>query len=137
MTAFGSFDESYPPEILRGYTAPVISGGAARRTVDRSLLVAAGEPGTYEPDVPASERPRNLDELEQRTRLASPAPWPAGAYVLYANGKRAHWSGEAWLSHESPGYPDPAPEVAEVDDVPTGQGSPLLDGGDPDDGDDA
>jgi len=111
VTSFGTYDESYPPEILRGYTAPEPPVmGAARRaattpTTESTLTVVEGAPGEYEPALEPTERPRTLDELAAQTRLTSPAPWRAGSFVLYANGKRAHWSGDEWRSHESPGYP--------------------------------
>ena len=176
--AFGSYDESYPPEVLRGYVAPVLSGGAARRAsstvepvepttpvvdlgpetnspegavlvestraepdgpavvavpVDQlvgdeqlvntgaEFTVTAGTPGTYEPAVSASERPRNVTELRARARPATPAPWDEGAYVLVGTtGKRAHWTGDDWHGDESPGYEpadgdlDAEPEVDEI-----------------------
>ena len=126
--AFGSYDESYPPEILRGYEAPaIVELGAPEpteldaaalvggdeavllteqpATVSRSFTVRPGTPGSYEPEVPAKDRPRNVTELREVARVVDPAPWPAGAYVLVGTtGKRAHWSGEDWRSDESPGY---------------------------------
>ena len=130
----GYYDTSYPPEILRGYTPPVISGGARAATVERTLTVTVGTPGTYEPDVAAKDRPRNVTELRERARVTDPAPWPRGAYVLVGtSGKRAHWSGDDWRSDPSPGYAPapatelPADEVAGSDegDVDDEEGDPL------------
>lgn len=129
MTSPAYYDESYPPEILRGYVPPAeppIVEGAARRTASStsSLTVTAGEPGTYEPEVAPADRPRNVTELRERARVSDPAPWAEGEYVLVGtSGKRAHWSGEDWHGGESPGYPDePAdddldaePDVDELD----------------------
>lgn len=115
--AFGSFDESYPPEVLRGYVAPVLSGGAARRSGASAseLVVTAGTPGSYEPEVGPKDRPRNVTELRESSRPATREPWPAGAYVLVGTtGKRAHWSGVDWHSDASPGY---EPAEVEVDGV--------------------
>jgi len=106
---FGYYDQSYPPEILRGYAAPRVLGGARAVTIERTLTVAAGEPGTYEPELAAKDRPRNVTELRERARVTDPTPWPRGAYVLVGtSGKRAHWTGEDWHSDESPGYAPPA-----------------------------
>lgn len=70
------------------------------------FVVTAGAPGTYEPAVSATERPRNVTELRARARPATPEPWPEGDYVLVGTtGKRAHWSGDDWRGDESPGYP--------------------------------
>ena len=103
------YDESYPPEILRGYVAPALSGGARRATGDRSFVVTAGTPGSYEPEVPAGERPKNVTELRDVARVTEPAPWLEGEYVLVGTtGKRAHWSGEDWHGGESPGYASPS-----------------------------
>jgi hypothetical protein len=69
------------------------------------FTVSAGNPGTYEPAVSASERPRNVTELRARARPATPEPWDEGAYVLVGTtGKRAHWTGDDWHGDESPGY---------------------------------
>lgn len=102
------YDESYPPEILRGYTPPATPVTAARRAAGgRTFVVAAGTPGSYEPEVPATERPRNVTELREVARVTDPSPWPAGAYVLVGTaGKRAHWGGDDWHGDASPGYPD-------------------------------
>jgi len=158
--AFGSYDESYPPEVLRGYTPPLVEG--ARRVgagvgleggevvveptgtppdlgpgsntpegvevvpveatrvepdgpavvaepVDQrpTFIVTAGTPGSYDPEVPAKDRPRNVTELREVARPAPDnlEPWLAGEYVLVGTtGKRAHWSGDDWHGDESPGY---------------------------------
>jgi hypothetical protein len=118
--------DSYPPHLLR---APGTRPGAPRRgdpaaaetpappaatppvsPGDRQepphlLLVTAGTPARYEPAVSVSARPRNVTELRERARPATPEPWPAGAYVLVGErGRRAHWNGSDWRLDESPGY---------------------------------
>lgn len=197
--AFGNYDESYPPEVLRGYVAPVLSGAARREAGDDDVtdpttpppdlgpesnapegavpvdstrtepdgpavvavpadqldeaavgaeptptvrgvvetedgarhegivpasaavdddddepaegdaagstrfVVSAGKPGSYDPEVPASERPRNVTELRERARPLEREPWLEGEYVLVGTtGKRAHWSGDDWHSGEAP-----------------------------------
>ena len=75
-------------------------------------MVTPGEPGTYEPAVPAAQRPRNVTELQAHATPLTPEPWPAGAYVpVGERGKRAHWTGSSWKGGASPGY---AGEVATV-----------------------
>jgi hypothetical protein len=70
------------------------------------LLAAPGQPGTYEPEVPPAERPRNIGELRERVRVVTPEPWPAGARLpLSKIGRYAHWTGTDWKLNESPGYP--------------------------------
>lgn len=119
--ALGYYEQSYPREILRGYEAPVeppLVGGARRSSAGAgdTLVVTAGEPGTYEPELAPRDRPSNVTELRERARPADDAPWPAEAYVLIGtSGKRAHWGGDDWHSGESPGYPD-EPVGAPADD---------------------
>lgn len=123
---FGYYDVSYPPELWESAPAAPPVVGAARRsasegdgtaeTVSRVLTVSAGTPGGYEPEVAAVDRPRNLDELREQTRLDDPAPWPVGSFVpVGVKGKRAHWTGDDWAGGISPGYAAPvAPEVTET-----------------------
>jgi len=113
----GYYDTSYPPEILRGYEPPALVGAArTAATAEHTLTVAAGEPGTYEPELAGRERPRNVSELRARARVIDPAPWPAGTYVLVGvNGKRAHWTGEDWKLGDSPGYKLGTPPDADSD----------------------
>lgn len=109
-SAFAGYDESYPPEILRGYTPPAPVGAARRATAttEQTFAVTEGAPGAYDPEPEPGDRPRTLEELGERTRLASVTPWASGSFIHYGNGKRAHWSGDSWHSHESPGYPEEA-----------------------------
>lgn len=224
--SFGNYDESYPPEVLRGYVAPVLAGAARRpdtegespvsepttpppevdaesnspegavpvdatrtepdgpvvvavpldqldeeaanpppaeegeaestptvraatvREVaepdeptgeDRArFTVTAGTPGTYEPDVSARDRPRNVTELRAFARPATREPWAVDEYVLVGTtGKRAHWTGDDWRGDESPGYGvsddslDDEPDENPDDDEPeprTGPGSSTATG---------
>lgn len=69
------------------------------------FTVAEGAPGTYDPEVSARDRPRNVTELRAFARPESREPWARGSYVLVGTtGKRAHWSGDDWHGDESPGY---------------------------------
>lgn len=121
------YEESYPPEILRGYTPPVVGAGAARRTSTSStatFTVAAGEPGEYDPEVAPADRPSNVTALRERARPADPAPWAEGQYVLVGtSGKRAHWGGDDWHGGESPGYPEPEEESADETDAAEDDGA--------------
>lgn len=85
------------------------------------LTVTVGEPGTYDPQLSAADRPGNLTVLRDAARPATPQPWPAGSYVLVGTtGKRAHWTGSDWKGGASPGYAAPAvrsePEQSAGDD---------------------
>jgi hypothetical protein len=128
---FGYYEQSYPPELwetpqLVGATARSASEGfGAAETVGPVLTVSAGTPGTYEPDVPAAERPRNLAELAA-VQLVDAAPWPRGSYVpTGTNGKRAHWTGTEWARGVSPGYPEPVGDELVGDG--TGEALPEVD----------
>lgn len=132
MTAFGDYEQSYPPEILRGYTPPLV-GATARLSAATggTFTITAGEPGTYSPEVVAADRPRNVTELRERARPADTGPWPEGAYVLVGtSGKRAHWGGDDWHGGESPGYPEPEPEPSRTTaatDVESRRAAPAAD----------
>lgn len=72
-------------------------------------MATPGQPGTYEPDVKAALRPRNVTELQTRATPLTPEPWPAGAYVpMGERGKRGHWTGSSWKGGPSPGYGETA-----------------------------
>jgi hypothetical protein len=80
--------------------------GAVQLTDARQLLVTAGAPGTYQPELRPAERPHNVTELRERAQPDGPTPWAAGQFVpVGTSGKRAHWDGQDWRSGESPGYP--------------------------------
>jgi hypothetical protein len=140
VTAFGDYEQSYPPEVLRGYEPPVLAEAAARRstaaagTVERTLTVAPGEPGSYEPELAAADRPRNVTELRERARVVDPAPWAEGEYVLIGtSGKRAHWDGDDWHSGESPGYRPTDLDGGEVSATPVADAEQRLTGRQPGD----
>jgi hypothetical protein len=87
-----------------GATRTAPSSPAGDETATR-FVVSPGKPGTYDPEVPARDRPRNVTELREVARPNEPEPWLEGEYVLVGTtGKRAHWSGSDWHSDESPGY---------------------------------
>ena len=106
---------SLPPHLLRASGsrpgAPrrgaVTSTAAAPRTrVPQRLRVTSGQPGAYDPDLTAGERPRNVTVLADVAEPGTDA-WPAGSYVpVGTSGKRAHWTGSEWKGGESPGYSD-------------------------------
>jgi hypothetical protein len=125
--------DSYPPHLLRlpgsapgspargvlegGQPAPVTVAVGGQRDAPPVLLATPGEPGTYEPPVSPGDRPRNVTELGARVTVATPEPWPAGAYVpVGERGKRAHWTGSSWKGGVSPGYA--AGELATVRSEP-------------------
>lgn len=100
------YSDSYPPELWETPAPPV---GAARSAQTdgapaATLTVAAGTPGSYVPDLKASDRPRNITELRERAVPSGDAtPWSPGQYVLVGeNGKRAHWDGHGWQYGEAP-----------------------------------
>ncbi len=69
------------------------------------LLAAPGKPGSYDPPVPPEDRPATVAEMEERVRVATPEPWPAGTWVqMGARGRRGHWTGTQWKCNPSPGY---------------------------------
>jgi hypothetical protein len=43
-----------------------------------------------------------LLELADSVQPIPSSAWPAGSFVAYGSGKRAHWNGEAWRSGEAP-----------------------------------
>ena len=106
----GYYEASYPPELWETPAAPVgaASAPAAAGSPAATFTVVAGAPGSYGDDVKAADRPRNITDLDERATPADRAPWAAGQYVpVGERGKRAHWTGAAWKSGESPGYPAP------------------------------
>jgi len=113
--------DSYPPHLLRlpgtapgspargataeGRPATVTVADGGRQDAPPVLLAVPGSPGAYVPPVSPADRPRNITELVNRVTVATPEPWPAGAYLqIGESGRRAHWTGEGWKGGESPGY---------------------------------
>lgn len=87
-----------------GDAARTAAGSPGPGPQPASLRLGAG-PGGYTSPVKASERPRNLGELQQRVQPVDPAPWPQGASLpMGTRGRTAHWTGSAWASGVSPGY---------------------------------
>lgn len=125
MTAPGGYyDASYPPELWETPAPPV---GAARPTAAAAvtpaatLVVAAGAPGSYSPELRAADRPRNVTELREQATPVAPFAWLPGQYILVGeNGKRAHWDGTDWQRGE-------AVEVAGIVPVGTVERSPAAD----------
>jgi hypothetical protein len=80
-------------------------GGPAVVAAPIGLVTArAGSPGSYDPPVTGEDRPSTIAELNARATADPPTPWAEETFVPYGNGKRAHWDGSEWRSHESPGY---------------------------------
>ena len=107
---------SLPPHLLRRPGSAPGSGARGRgddapvqlREPQR-LIVSAGEPGEYDPELSPADRPVNITVLREAAQPATQDPWPAGSYVLVGtSGKRAHWTGDEWKSGVSPGYAAPA-----------------------------
>jgi hypothetical protein len=75
---------------------------------DDRPVARAGEPGEYVPELVGDDRPATLLELGDTVRPEPDEAWPAGAWVPYGNGKRAHYGPDGWHTGESPGYGSPS-----------------------------
>lgn len=128
MSTFADYyEDSYPPELWETPAAPVGAARSAASDPAATFTVAAGEPGSYGDDVKATDRPRNITDLDERATPADPAPWAAGQYVpVGERGKRAHWTGSSWKTGESPGYPDTVPAGTVEGDEAAAPQSPDL-----------
>lgn len=121
MTDPGYYDTSIPPALLvgRGRRVSAPARAAVTRSASGARLTAG--PEGYAPAVKAPERPRNLQELQERVEPLSREPWAVGASVpIGVRGKMAHWTGTEWKTGRSPGY---QLEEAQVDQL---EGAPAL-----------
>lgn len=99
-----------PPEVDEPDNGPGSEGSlddpgvAVSGLVEGRLVARPGTPGSFEPEVHGDDRPSSIAELNDRATVESDAPWPAGAWIGYGSGKRAHWHGAGFATGESPGY---------------------------------